>query len=979
MTDNMSSVLGTGPLSMKYRLFLITFFLIMSFPCISRGDDPSIKWKEIRTDHFNIIFPLKYVKTAQKMAVITEQTHQLVASHMGWAPSTKTTVILTPYTDSANGWATTYFRNTVNVYLTDPGDFSELNQFDDWLWLLFLHEYTHIIHMDTSGLLPSIINSIIGKVWVPNSIQPSFVLEGMAIFSESRFSGAGRNQSSIYDMYMRSSVYDNRIYTLAEISNSISKYPRGLLPYLYGSRFIKFISNRYSPLKIKHLSAAYGSQNIPFGLNKSAVKSYGKSFEVLYSEFVKYIDSKYKRQISAIKSRGLIRGKRLTYTGEYKYYPSWNPSNSAEIALIDNDGITPSSLKILTLNKSRNKVISKKIIDAPVYEGGWPRWHHGKIFFHKLAYFNTVYNYLDLYRVKPGKKPTRLTEGKRLASVTVSPDGKSVAAVRHNGTNHDLVLLGTDYSVKKVLKKSGLYYTVIFSPDSNYLAYSSHKNASRIIQLYNLKTAKTIDLPSLGRMNIHPAFSPDGKFIFFSADGADIYNIYRYEIGSGKIKQITNVIAGAFMPSVSPDGKKLLYMGYSVKGYDLFVMDLKEENFLSSWSSLYEKPLSMLPELKINPLKYNSYNFLKYMFPVLWTADYGYSMADTFSVSAMGYDPLEHHIWSLDASWSDILNTAEIYGSWSYNRLKFPISFEFYYGHYNRGDFFVNDHWNTYRWHYTQATLSSVFPLQRDFGSNFSAFTNLNLYRGIFNEEMPVILPDTMLPRHPDSYYSSTIKAGAYYFNATSSSGGLDWENGYYLYTSIEGRYRGSYDTYDALIRAEAMLRRKIPIGDHTVVTVKFQIGRGINTDYPVFSIGNSAKNSGLSWKPWSLSNYLSGFSDYQKTGESYYTSQAYVTFPLDVSKGGFSTVPVFLRRLSFKFFASMGNAFNSLDVTDEQLISAGGELRFQLVQGYGAFTDFILGISKGFGEHGETMYYFSLGSPLPEDYFYKFFLKGRN
>jgi hypothetical protein len=83
---------------------------------------------------------------------------------------------------------------------------SPLGDYDDWYLDLVTHEYTHIAHTDNVSGIPALINAILGKTYVPNQIQPKWIIEGLAVVHETQHSSAGRLRASLFDMQMRADV-----------------------------------------------------------------------------------------------------------------------------------------------------------------------------------------------------------------------------------------------------------------------------------------------------------------------------------------------------------------------------------------------------------------------------------------------------------------------------------------------------------------------------------------------------------------------------------------------------------------------------------------------------------------------------------------------------------------------------------------------------------------------------------------------------
>jgi hypothetical protein len=90
-------------------------------------------------------------------------------------------------------------RNAIQVNATGPSSFTELDDHEDWLYGLVAHEYTHILHIDTMSGLPTIYNKIFGKTWAPNQILPRWIIEGIAVYEESKRSAGGRNRGTRFD------------------------------------------------------------------------------------------------------------------------------------------------------------------------------------------------------------------------------------------------------------------------------------------------------------------------------------------------------------------------------------------------------------------------------------------------------------------------------------------------------------------------------------------------------------------------------------------------------------------------------------------------------------------------------------------------------------------------------------------------------------------------------------------------------------
>ena len=105
---------------------------------------------------------------------------------------TLTHVVLANQSDLPNGYATPLPYNTIVIYPASPAG-SEFAT-DDWLRLVFTHEFTHIVHLDRSEGWARVFRGLFGRIPIafPNLFLPGWQLEGLASFEESAITGMGR-------------------------------------------------------------------------------------------------------------------------------------------------------------------------------------------------------------------------------------------------------------------------------------------------------------------------------------------------------------------------------------------------------------------------------------------------------------------------------------------------------------------------------------------------------------------------------------------------------------------------------------------------------------------------------------------------------------------------------------------------------------------------------------------------------------------
>jgi len=138
----------------KYRyrfLQYYCFFLIALFSCGADAAftyDPALTWQTLHTEHFNIHYHDNEKQLAKETAAIAERAHARLSKYFNWSPVTPTDVVLSDRTDISNGSASPFPNNLMVLYVTPPDDLNTVEDYNDWLDLLIVHEYTHIIHLD---------------------------------------------------------------------------------------------------------------------------------------------------------------------------------------------------------------------------------------------------------------------------------------------------------------------------------------------------------------------------------------------------------------------------------------------------------------------------------------------------------------------------------------------------------------------------------------------------------------------------------------------------------------------------------------------------------------------------------------------------------------------------------------------------------------------------------------------------------------
>ncbi|HEY2032022.1 MAG TPA: hypothetical protein VGH20_22680, partial [Myxococcales bacterium] len=301
---------------------LALFVVLFALP--AAAVDPRFVWETIDTPHFEVHYHQGMYRYAQKVARMAEAVHARIVPLLDHEPWTRTQIVVQDDTDFANGNATPLLYPLIHAFAAPPDSRSTLGDFDDNVYELIGHEYTHIVHLDTVLGLPEFVNGLFGHLWITNGEQPIWFIEGMATFTESEVSASGRVRSSEEDMVLRAEVLDGKLPRIDTLSNVPIEWPRGFGQYTVGSRFLEWIREQYGLGALRDLSHDYGSRPIPFGLNLSANRVLGSTYLELYKQFGAAQLARARQMQDEVRAAGETQVEPLTRLGEWVRTPRFS-------------------------------------------------------------------------------------------------------------------------------------------------------------------------------------------------------------------------------------------------------------------------------------------------------------------------------------------------------------------------------------------------------------------------------------------------------------------------------------------------------------------------------------------------------------------------------------------------------------------------------------------------------------------------------
>jgi hypothetical protein len=961
----------------------------------AHAGDPYLDWYTIPTPHFRVTFHSGLEEPAQRTATLLEAIHARLVPELGWSPTERTEVLLTDVTDSANGSATALPYNAIRLFVTAPDDMSPLGEYDDWLSELVTHEYTHVLHVDNISGIPALLNAVLGKTSAPNQVQPRWILEGLAVAVESEHTGGGRLRSTQFDMILRADVLEGRMARLDQMSHPARRWPTGNLWYLYGGAFIGWIADVYGPDTYAAVATDYGSNILPWGINRSIRRATGRTYPELFEGWRTHLERRYRDQIAEVERRGLREGTRLTHRGRVAGSPRWVPpcareSDREEIVYYADDGHQPLGFWRVPLD-SRTSAAEG---DAKL----WARSSGHNVSFEPSCGFvfdttapsNRRYYFNDLFRQPKGTRSERglrgsrerLTTGKRAREPDVSPDGTKIVYVTNRAGTSTLRIADLTPEGKiereRALVRSARYEQAFgprFSHDGKRVAYSAwSRGGYRDVRVVDVATGRFWEVTHDTALDQQPVWSPDDRFLYFTSDRSGIANVYAYDMATGVLRQVTNVKTGAYMPEPSPDGQTLAFIGYSADGFDLYSIPVDR----SRWLDPVPPPgprAQPHPEPDTKRWKVVPYNPLPTLRPHSYELEYGTgTWGDTLRVTTSGFDIAGLHAFSATLLTPISRGEPSVSLTYAYGRLPMDFFLSGFRQAAPRRGYRYGDQEPVFTETFTGVATGIAYT---EPGENDLQTVALFYTAGEFDSKLPVGTaadPYAKVTVDPHRGFLGIVGLGYGYTNVDGSLYGISAERGMTIGASLNlaSKETGSDDTLTEVL-GHVTGYIPMPWAAHHVLALAASgaaaVGTyprrglyytgGFVTDQPIIPTVLDAYRNGVRQGGF----VLRGYKPAQFIGSNYNLLNAEYRFPIVYADRGLSTLPVFLRGVSGTLFADYGAAYDEIDLEDPfDLFHAGvgGELWVDLVLGYHAQGNIRLGYARGLDSeaiHGGQTY----------------------
>jgi hypothetical protein len=583
------------------------------------GQDPSsLKWNQINTEHFKIVFPNSYSQQAAKFTFELEKAYQKL-NKVYPLKKFKLPVIIHSNSINSNGYVS-WAPKRMEIYPLPDQDNIPM----DLPELFALHELDHAMVMQTMNHGFSKGISFLFGEQVTGALSvffPLWFLEGDAVFSETAFSSSGRGTNPAFVKRLKALTLEkNDTYKYDKmIGGSYKDYTPD--HYQFGYQMVAWSKKNYTN-KLWNNALLFTSQK-PYTLNPvnfSLRKTDNLTKKKIYYKTIDSLKVEWRKEDSENQS---IQYSELNPSkkGEFVNYYSPLAVGADSIVAIKTSLSEPVSFVLIVQSGEKEKQIHSpgsmysyffsygkgKLVWAEIQPD--PRWE------------NRGFSVIKVFDIK-NNKTTQLTWKSRLMAPSISPDGKLIVASEST----------TEYQNSLVIIDaiSGTRIKTIPTPDNVFPQRPQWSNDGKItivflasngegIMSYNYKTGYWGTLIPTSRNDLQSAYlKNDSLFFVSSMTGTD--NIF-LQTPNNELFQLTSSRFGAY--DLNLNNSSLLFTDYTSTGYKISRIplyrqsisilsdstvpaDLTSENAKQEFTNLSGNP--EIPEFNTEP--YNKFQHL---------------------------------------------------------------------------------------------------------------------------------------------------------------------------------------------------------------------------------------------------------------------------------------------------------------------------------------------------------------------------------
>jgi len=566
------------------RAFLLLSILVLG-SSLGAQARPDLDWRTITTPRFRVHFTPELEELARRTAANADSAYTRLARELT-PPRGLIEIIVTDHLDWSNGSATPFPSNRIVVHARPPVDELSLRNHEDWNLSLVTHELTHIFQLDRANGWWGVARRVFGRAppFFPNSYAPSWLIEGVAVHYETRFTRGGRLAGTEFPAHARALAAGDALPPINGLALPSPFFPGGNNAYQFGAFLVRRTAEHDGDVAgdtaaaMTRLIDRMSSRVNPWRLNASAREAVGATFSELYASWSDSVRRAVVTEEASEAGTPTRRGvETLVAAAWTARFPRFLPSG--EIIYVVDDRRRNPAVHQLTADGTVRRLDRRNSIDANVPLAD------GRILRGDLEATNPYSVQSDLF-VGEGFSRRRLTRGARLAHPDVHAASGRIVAVRTIAATTELVTLSLDDRTPRPLVAGTLDSTWSeprWSPSGTRIAAALWERGGRAsivildatggaLQRFSPRSASDDRLVIASA----PAWFPGDTMIAFVSDHEGAPQIYRGDVRTGAYQRVWTTSTALNTPDVSLDGTQIVAVELRAEGWAVVRLTLAD-------------------------------------------------------------------------------------------------------------------------------------------------------------------------------------------------------------------------------------------------------------------------------------------------------------------------------------------------------------------------------------------------------------------
>ena len=556
---------------MRYRLLLLyTTFLfslqVASAQFYQTGQDPaSLKWKQIKTGRFTVIYPEKYGREGVAYAKSLDEAYSNLVLLFP-EKKFKIPVVIHNFTVQSNGYVA-WAPSRMELYPTPEQNTIPLAPEKQ----LSIHELAHVFQMESlnQGFSKG-MSFFFGEQFtgIVASLLPPWLLEGDAVFAESVLTQSGRGRTPSFQKQLKALMVETKQF--CKYDKILNGSYRDFVPdnYQSGFQMVTWALAKKDPQVWNKALKFTAEQPLTLNpVNISLSRSLGLRKKTLWNETYDTLRTIWTKEVRK-NNPEVYEVANPDKHGKYINYYSPVYAGTDSIIAIKTSLSLPSSFVLI--NPATK---TEKRIHTPGHVYPWfISYGKGKLVWVETQsdprWENREYSVIKVLDIK-SRKVTKLSRKSRFLAASVSPDGSKIAAVENSIDNiNKLVLIDSE---------TGVVIQSVNSPGNFYLQHPQWAEGGMKVTFVFLSDAgegilsfafagqQWETLIEASRDDLQSSFlRNDSLFFISSSSGTD--NIYLHT-PDNKTTALTRSGFGTI--DLSPAGNKLFFGDYTFLGNNI--------------------------------------------------------------------------------------------------------------------------------------------------------------------------------------------------------------------------------------------------------------------------------------------------------------------------------------------------------------------------------------------------------------------------